>query len=194
MRDYHFPPPQPYAESYIWCLWWMRKRPLLICNLSALTGPLYNVQARWGPRVSSGRSLEGGEGCTSVERNWEMRWVISERHGEQSVHQYPHSYWTDSATLHGKSRRRKGGEEGSDYGGDIFQYPKTPAKIILSSYCESDNNSHLFRCCCLPVLSLTTHAAYWLYCSPRNIHHPPTHTPEAPNRKRWLAKCSELLP
>lgn len=119
-----------------------------------------------------------GKGCTGVEGNWEMRWVISEWHGEQSVNQYPLSYWTDSAAL--PVRRR----------GDIVavaQCLNTPPKIILQLCWVYDNDSLLFKYCCLPVLFVTRCRASWLSCCLDNSQRPPTHPPEALNRKHWLA-------
>lgn len=82
-------------------------------QLKCIDGPIIQRAGQMRPPGVFWEISQGGEGCTSVERNWELRWVIIERHGEQSVHQYPHSYWTDSATLHGKSRRRKGRRRGA---------------------------------------------------------------------------------
>lgn len=68
-------------------------------------------------RRGGGREGEGAGGSMSVERNWEMRWVISERHAGQSVPQYPHSWPTDSATL---PRQEEEEEEEAEQAGIWF--------------------------------------------------------------------------
>lgn len=145
----------------------------LICNLSVLTAaPLNNVQARWGPRVSSGEiSQGGGAWAWKGIRKWGES-SESDMASNQSLNTPIHTPLTQQL-CHGRRRKRRSRL------GFWFLSITQIYEVILSSNDESHHDSHLVKCSC-PLLSSCPLLA-WPCCSlliilqsQKHTHH--THT------------------